>query len=79
MNDEEIKLRMAAAGYKPKKRTRQVPKTLSDIKLAAIREALNSFGGNRERAAERLGITERGLYKLLAHMRSMNKVQKVQA
>lgn len=79
MNALEIKLRMAAAGYKSKKRTRQAPKTLSDIKLTAICEALNSFGGNREKAAERLGISERTLYYCLARRKKLQLLQKVQA
>lgn len=41
------------------------PRTMSDIERDAIRRALEEVGGNRRRAAERLGIGERTLYDKL--------------
>ncbi len=39
--------------------------TMADVERAAIRIALDEVGGNRRRAAERLGIGERTLYRKL--------------
>ena len=39
--------------------------TMADVEREAIRAALASVGGNRRRAAERLGISERALYDKL--------------
>ena len=67
-----LKLRMAAAGYPSKKRTRAEAKTLSEIKIRAIREAVAAFGGHRRKAAIRLGISEATLYRYLQKMRANN-------
>jgi DNA-binding NtrC family response regulator len=74
MNARDIPaaLRMAAAGYPSKKRTRQEPRTLLEINLAAIREAVAAFGGHRGKAAKRLGISEATLYRWLKRMNSNN-------
>jgi hypothetical protein len=58
-------LGMAAAGYTQKKRTRQEPKTLSEIKSRAIDEALSAFGNHKRKAAERLGISQATLFRHL--------------
>jgi two-component system response regulator FlrC len=39
--------------------------TMDEIERAAIQRALEEVGGNRRRAAERLGIGERTLYEKL--------------
>jgi len=39
--------------------------TIAELEEAAIRRALEEVGGNRRRAAERLGIGERTLYDKL--------------
>ncbi|MGM0577960.1 MAG: sigma-54-dependent transcriptional regulator [Myxococcota bacterium] len=41
------------------------PTTLADLEREAVREALDAVGGNRRKAAERLGIGERTLYDKL--------------
>jgi DNA-binding NtrC family response regulator len=61
---------MAAAGYPSKKRTRREPKTMAEIKLAAILEAVAAFGGHRGKAANRLKISEASLYRALRKMKS---------
>jgi len=65
-----LKLRMAAAGYRQKRRTRAEAKTLSEIKIRAIQEALSAFGNHRRKAAERLGISEATLYRYLKKMKA---------
>jgi transcriptional regulator with PAS, ATPase and Fis domain len=67
-----LKLRMAAAGYLQKKRTRQEPQTLSEIKIRAVKEALSAFGNHRRKAAKRLGISEATLYRYLQKMKANN-------
>lgn len=52
------KLAMAAAGFTQKKRTRQVPRTMEEIKARAILEVVAAFGNHRRNAAKRLGISE---------------------
>jgi DNA-binding NtrC family response regulator len=37
--------------------------SLDHIERAAVREALNRSGGNRRRAAQSLGVSERTLYR----------------
>jgi hypothetical protein len=58
MSSREVpkNLAMAAAGYRQKKRTRAEAKTLSEIKIRAIQEALSAFGNHRRKAAERLEV-----------------------
>lgn len=48
---------------------RAAPKarTLAEVEATAIREALAEAGGNRTRAAERLGISRRALHYKLSH------------
>jgi DNA-binding NtrC family response regulator len=67
-----LKLRLAAAGYPLKKRKRQEPRTLLEINLAAIREAVAAFGGHRGKAAKRLGISEATLSRWLKRMKANN-------
>jgi DNA-binding NtrC family response regulator len=74
MDKKEIDLRKAAAGYgRVKRRTRQHPQTLHEIKRAAIREAVAAFGGNREKAAKRLGIGIATLYRYLRTDKNLAK------
>jgi DNA-binding NtrC family response regulator len=63
---------LAAAGYGQKKRTRSEPRTLLEINLAAVREAVAAFGGHRGKAAKRLGISEATLYRYLKKMKANN-------
>jgi transcriptional regulator with PAS, ATPase and Fis domain len=43
--------------------------TLKDVELQAVRAALESTGGHRDRAAKLLGIGERTVYARVAEMR----------
>jgi hypothetical protein len=63
------KLAMAAAGFAQKKRTRQVPRTMEEIKARAILEAVAAFGNHRRNAAKRLGISEATLYRCLRELK----------
>jgi DNA-binding NtrC family response regulator len=72
MKDREVQLRLAAAGYAQKKRTRRERKTMAEIKLAAVLEAVSAFGGHRGKAANRLKISEASLYRYLKKMKANN-------
>jgi transcriptional regulator with PAS, ATPase and Fis domain len=64
MNQRDVFL--AGAGYTPPRRrkSRKV-KNLKDLKMENVRNALSAFGGNRRKAAERLGIHRTTLWRWL--------------
>lgn len=68
-NDRDLML--AAAGYpvRPKPRPTE---NLSAIRDRMIREALDSVGGHRAKAATKLGVTVRTIYRWLARRRNVN-------
>ena len=66
-----LNLAMAAAGYPQKKRTREKSKKMSEIKIAAIHEAVSAYGGHRKKAAERLGISQATLYRYLKKIKAV--------
>ena len=77
MNQAEKDLRLAAAGYPVKKKSRRKPRikinldnpeVLHQIKLGAAQKVLDSVGGHRRIASEMLGIHVRTLYKWLKQM-----------
>ncbi len=79
MNQKEIDLRMAAAGYPIEKKSRRKPRikfnlenpeVLRKIKLEACRQALDNVGGHRAKAARTLGIHVRTIYKWIREMES---------
>ncbi|MBI4501018.1 MAG: helix-turn-helix domain-containing protein [Gemmatimonadetes bacterium] len=56
---EDLQVSAAVSGGDPQRRT------MEKIEREAIRHALEDVGGNRRKAAERLGIGERTLYEKL--------------
>ena len=64
MNERDIF--MAGAGYPIKKRrkSRKI-KTLKDLQIENLKNALSAFGGNRSKAAKRLGIHRTTLWRWL--------------
>jgi transcriptional regulator with PAS, ATPase and Fis domain len=64
MNEQDILL--AAAGYPPPRRRKsRKAKNLKELKREALLNALNSFGGDRGKAAKRLGIHRTTLWRWL--------------
>ena len=67
------RLRLAAAGYPPKKRKRcprkmiwvKDPILLHQIRLMVVKHVLDSVGGHRRKASEMLGISYHQLYRIL--------------
>jgi hypothetical protein len=57
---------MVAAGYGSKKTVSQGKELLRDVLQRIVEDAILTFSGHRARAAARLGISERTLYRWLA-------------
>lgn len=64
-------LTLAAAGY-PVRRKPRPTENLDAVLDRAIREALDSVGGHRAKAAAKLGVTARTIYRWLARRRNVN-------
>lgn len=70
--DRHRELALEAAGY-PSKKRKTPPRTLRDLKMAVILETLDTFGGHRRKAAQRLGISESTLYLYLKQNKRLRK------
>jgi transcriptional regulator with PAS, ATPase and Fis domain len=78
MDQKEIDLRNAAAGY-PKKKRRRKPYVSIELSaeesrkvtLEACQRVLDSVGGHRAKAAKILKINERTLYKWLKEIKEL--------